>query len=96
MSKRRTRKQKENASHNFSVSWKPTDLKSNRSKIGSSVKNQNTIPISVNNSNIDVGNSAKYTDKYFNLASMKRDLIKSLTFASLILASELVLYFIWQ
>ena len=93
MSKRRTRKQKESAKHSFTVSWeggrKEAAVKSN-------VKRQFG---KLNKSDLKIINdkeSADYSVKDKNLASIKKDLVKSLILASFILITEMVLYLIWR
>lgn len=70
MSKKRTRKQKENASHNFSFVW----------------KNQ-TLASGVNRE------LNKLTKTNIADTSVKKEIVRSLIVASLILALELVIYF---
>ncbi len=100
MAKRRTRKDKEKAKHQFTISWKPS-----QSKIKSEAKNKAFEP--------NVKRQFKYTDKKpgysdnklketylseksYDLASIKKDMLRSLILATIILASEIVLYFVWN
>ena len=97
MSKRRTRKQKESAKHNFSLSWGPSsqsnDPEAKTSSDTSSVKRQTENSINATKSKNNKPNSANSTAVYENLGSIKHNLIKSLIISSLILSLELVLYF---
>lgn len=92
MAKRRTKKQKQKAKHDFAISWEPKakkrrsepDVKGQIKKSGSGKKPSGT------------GNDlAKNTAEPGNLASIKKDIIKSLILAGLILASEVVIYLTW-
>lgn len=89
MAKRRTRKDKESAKHNFTISWKPEIEKvlfePNVNRQTKNIKNH-PHPKSV------IRNNAESTEKGKNLASIKKDIFKSLTLALLILTSELMLY----
>ena len=93
MSKRRTREQKEKAIHSFTVSWNANENKASQAINPINVKIQNQspkIPVKITQQQKI---NTNYSDNLFNLASMKKDLLKSLTFAGLILASELMIYF---
>lgn len=93
MSKRRTRKQKEEVKHPFTISWHPeaktTDSEAN-------VNRQIKKPLDTIAAKSVETKSPKITAQYSDLASVKRDIVKSLSLASLILASEVVLYLIWR
>lgn len=101
MTKKRTRKQKKKARHQFIIRWEAnfSDAKENQAKNKLSeadVKWQNGSNKKdrrFENLNKKIPN---YSGRIDNLASIKRDLFKSLSLAALILASELVLYFIWK
>lgn len=99
MAKRRTKKQKIKAKRQFTVSWEPTsDSKKPRHKTGLSkaivkgqFKNQTKA-------NLRTGSKQKYalfSGKASYLASIKKDLLKSVMLASLILALEVVIYLAW-
>mgnify|MGYP006969351187 CR=1 FL=1 len=89
--KRRTRKDKKTAKHQFTVSWEPSTKKPSRHD---SVKGQF-------NSNSNTKSKARATRKKANTtakdtshARIKRDIAKSILFASLILCLEVVVYLI--
>lgn len=93
MTKRRTRKQKEKAKHQFSISWEPTYKSSN---FKPSVKGQFKKPSSLKVKGRLSSKNAKKLAKAGNLASIKRDIVKSLIITSFILALEIMLYLAWQ
>ena len=89
MAKRRTRKQKEKAKHQFKVSWKPEANSASPEPI---VKGQTT---QAQKHKVDKRVKMKSADRLAKdegLGTIKRDLMKSLIIASLILALEVVLY----
>ncbi len=93
MTKRRTRKQKEKAKHTFTISW---DGGYKERSADSSVKRQLARPSRQSPSKIAEDEKAKLLVKDVNLASTKKDIIKSLILAGFILASEVVLYLVWK
>ena len=97
MAKKRTKKQKQKAKHQFTVSWEPSSgLSSTKHKRGKSdtpVKRQTKHPARQGKRKITKSEKATITAKDNNLASIKKDLIKSLMIASLVLSLEVVLYF---
>lgn len=90
--KRRTRKDKENARHDFLVSWEPD---SDEAKSERSVKGQ------FKNSHADKKNKtkrpkkAKTKAKGTGEAAIKRDIVKSLGLAFLIISLEIMIYLVW-
>jgi len=93
MSKKRTKKEKSAAKHTFLISW---NNKVNQGSPSLTVKRQTAQqPSSINQKDIG-GNSAYLLDKDSDLTSVKRGMIKSLILVSLILATEVVLYFLWS
>jgi len=100
MSKRRTRKQKELAKHPFLVSWTPPSIKQKSeakvSHFEANVNRQKEIdPIT----KVQQDLKTKHSDnsvQILDLASIKKDLVKSLILAAFVLASELMLYLIWN
>jgi hypothetical protein len=92
MTKRRTKKQKQEAKHSFAIHWEPEAKKGSSEP---SVKRQfkksgsRKIPSS---SRTDL---ARNTAELDNLASIKKDILKSLILAGIILASEVVIYLAW-
>jgi len=100
VTKRRTRKDKEKAKHQFTISWKPTS-----SKIESEAKKitfEPNVKRQFNNENknsnrSDVNLKGTYlSEKSYDLASIKKDMLRSLILATIIFASEIVLYFVWN
>jgi len=93
MSKKRTRKQKESARHKFVISWVP-DTKEipPKSNVKRQLEKSDNKTLSRTKTKENIRNKAKVS----NLASIKKDIVKSLILASLILASELVLYLLWK
>jgi hypothetical protein len=83
--KRRTKKEKQRARHEFSLSW------SNEA----SVKGQFNSEADTRRAKPDRPESAKITANDASLKPLKRNIIKSLAIASLILALEVVLYLAW-
>ncbi|MBI3397278.1 hypothetical protein HY045_02265 [Candidatus Woesebacteria bacterium] len=89
MAKRRTKKQKENAHHNFQISWSPVQA-------GPSVKSQiKNTKSEEHNINVKMKN-AEYSDLGLNFEPIRKDIYKSLFIAGLIVAIELVLYSQWH
>ena len=94
--KRRTRKEKINPKRSFSYSWKQDISEAENTAFEANVKRQL--------SNVKEGSYLKekadkiamHTENNNTLASVKKDLFKSLAFAILISASELVIYLIWR
>ncbi|MEK7113019.1 MAG: hypothetical protein AAB875_06940 [Patescibacteria group bacterium] len=92
MVKRRTRQQKERAHHAFLYSWQNEP---ERKQIRHDVKGQFKIePKPVSNISRKAKN-ANLMAKDDSLASVKRDIVKSLILASLILGIEVVVYLAW-
>ena len=97
---RRTRKQKEEAKHAFTVSWKPRqELGESESKKvlkEASVKGQFKKDTKLNISEVAKKKKAVDSTRYAELASVKRKIGRSVILASLILSLELVIYLIWS
>ena len=94
MAKRRTRKQKSEAKHVFTYSWKPTLNEPKKRHSEANVKGQ--LPasfISVTSSDANENNAYK-SENNSNLASIKNQIYKSLALALVILASEVVIYLV--
>ena len=99
MAKRRTRKQKEFAKHPVTISWKPSSSASGseakKTSFEPNVKRQiQKYPKPEKLKSLRTQNS-DYTGKISNLASIKKDVARSLILALIILASEVVLYLLW-
>ena len=93
MAKRRTRKQKEKAKHQFTLSW---HLEPKKASSKADVKGQfgkGTKLKKLQKSKIE---NAKFTAKLDSLASIRRDILKSLLLASLILSLEVMIYLAWS
>jgi hypothetical protein len=100
MAKRRTRKQKESARHQFTIEWKPGQVPSGKKgqpepKKASAepvVKGQFKKPAKSRLSKAAVSKKAMESAKAGDVAKIKREIIKSLILASLILSLEIMLY----
>ncbi|OGM57798.1 hypothetical protein A3E46_01820 [Candidatus Woesebacteria bacterium RIFCSPHIGHO2_12_FULL_46_16] len=92
MAKRRTRKQKEEARHSFALSWSP-EAKKDHSELDVKGHLKNEAGRSLGQASTT--KSADLLAKETSLASIKRDILKSIFLASLILGTELVLYLAW-
>jgi hypothetical protein len=93
MGKRRTRKQKKEALHQFSYTWKnePKKLRTE-----ANVKRQSQTPLEANlRTSIPVKMAVNQAQVY-DLASVKKDIVRSLIIASLIFGAELVIYLAWN
>jgi len=86
MKKRRTRKEKQSAEHKLTISWEPT----------STVKSQKPLSSSGSLSQQSTSKNSVSMGLDVDLASIKKDLVKSLSFASFIILFELVIYFFWK
>ena len=100
MAKRRTRKQKERAKHRFAVSWEPDrSIAKPQPKKGNSeavVKGQTKKGSSLKKSRKSKAKIADLLAKDNGLASIRRDIIKSLILASFVLGLEVMLYLKWR
>jgi len=93
VSKKRTRKEKSNPKHSFLISWSDT---SNQPSPRSVVNRQTpSATAGVKRNSVDI-NNAYLLDKDTDLTSIKKGIIKSLILTGLILATEVVLYFLWS
>ena len=93
--KRRTKKDKVNPRHPTSYSWKSSSNEAKHADSEANVKRQLSKSKAKSVSGNDTKKQARHTDKNALLASVKKDLTKSLLFATLIVASEVVIYLIW-
>lgn len=93
MAKRRTKKQKQEAKHTFSVKW---ESGSSIIKFEPSVNSQFKKTDSSSISESDFKKSAVNSVQYQEVKSIKKNIYKSLIISSLILVSEAVLYLIWK
>lgn len=85
---RRTRKQKQQAKHNFTITWEFAGSSLQNKAVKSQSKNKN-LGTTTEFTNPE---KAKRSDKDSEFVHLRSELIKSLVFASLILGVELVLY----
>ena len=92
MGKRRTKKDKQRAQHQFIYTW-ANEPKKARPK--ANVKRQLENPIEAKNEVPRTLKMAVNQGQVYGLASVRRDITKSLIIASLILGAELVIYLAW-
>ncbi|MBI4153495.1 hypothetical protein HY503_00635 [Candidatus Woesebacteria bacterium] len=92
MSKRRTRAEKEKAHHTFLYSWQGEPKKE---QLRHDVKGQFKIEPKPASNISRKAKNANLMAKDDSLAWVKRDMVKSLILASLILAAEVVVYLAW-
>lgn len=93
MSKKRTKKQKSHAKYSFTLSWEPGTSEA-KSKLR--VNRQNAPEPQNAKPNSTYHNSPEYTVLSENIDKIKKNIIRSLILAGLILGSEIVLYFFWK
>lgn len=93
MSKKRTRKNKEKARHQFLVSWSPA---TNKASNNSSVNRQLGTRVSKLTKAKSIVKNANLSDQDESLGRAKKEIIRSLILSSLILAGEVVLYLAWS
>ncbi|QQS38881.1 hypothetical protein IPM62_05895 [Candidatus Woesebacteria bacterium] len=91
MTHRRTRKQKSLAKHQFTVSWTGND---SSDKSSGAVKGEKKINTTHTSSLIKTNKNAVSLAKAKKLGLIKKDIIKTLFVASLILSLELVIYLV--
>jgi len=90
--KRRTKKEKVNPKRSHSYSWKPSTSEAENTSFEANVKRQLSNTKEKTNLKNKAHKIAIHTENNGTLASAKKDLYKSLAFAVLIIASELVIY----
>ncbi|OGM14968.1 hypothetical protein A3A76_05560 [Candidatus Woesebacteria bacterium RIFCSPLOWO2_01_FULL_39_23] len=93
MAIRRTRKQKESARHNFEISWQP---EAKNERLEASVNRQNKQEGVNQHKSSSPRIKSVESVNYKEIALIKKDLLKSLIVASLILGIETVLYLLWS
>lgn len=93
MSGKRTRKQKENVHHNFTISWSNEPKKTVSKAL---VNTQFKSALNTNNNEDKISNRADNMAIDYDLVAIKRNIIKSLIIISFILALEVVIYLVWQ
>jgi len=93
MAKRRTRKQKEKAKHRLELSLKTTaKIQDGKPR----VKGQFNFEASPTSTEASKDKNAISLAKDDSLSVVKRDIVKSLILASLILALEVMVYLAWN
>jgi len=100
MGKRRTRKEKEWAKHQFSLSWVPfrqiRQAEPKKNTTEADVKRQFEKTSKPTNSKVIRSDLAVSSDKDINLTQIKRDIVRSLILAGVIVGLEVVLYLAWN
>jgi len=93
MAKRRTRKQKEKARHDFTISWEPgTDTLKSEAGVKRQFQKDNVLA----SNEPKRSKRAKVTAQELDLPGIKKNIKLSLLYTGLILTAEIVLYFIWN
>ncbi|OGM25080.1 hypothetical protein A2962_02130 [Candidatus Woesebacteria bacterium RIFCSPLOWO2_01_FULL_39_61] len=96
MKKRRTRKQKATAKHEFTIRWDPTLPQTKnepaKDRFEASVKGQFKIADKKGIPQAKIAKTAAISAKSDYLKRIKKDIMRSLTIAALIMGAELVLY----
>jgi hypothetical protein len=93
MSKKRTRKHKIQAKHDFKISLEEGSGKLN---FEPSVKRQSKITKKTSDKKLNRVKNSDSTVNLSNLGTIKKDITKSLILAGMIFASEIMLYLIWK
>jgi hypothetical protein len=93
MGVRRTRKEKEQAKHSFNLSWNPEPQKK---PTEATVKGQFNNPPEAKKQGSSKDELANLSDKDENIASAKRDIVRSLIISGAIVGLEIVLYLAWN
>jgi hypothetical protein len=99
MARRRTKKQKSKAKHQFLLKWEPatkeSSTKAKKPLSEPAVKGQIKTQASLGTKAKAKLKFADFQAKNGSLALIKRDIVKSLFLASLVLALEVMLYLAW-
>lgn len=93
MAKRRTRKQKQEAKHDFTIRWEPG---SSTLKSEASVKRQFPNNLKSGSAEAVTFKKANNSVQELDLPGIKKNIRMSLIYTGLILTAEIVLYFIWN
>jgi hypothetical protein len=100
MAKRRTRKQKIQAKHQFTINWVPSSTTSKKSSKSTNykagVKRQTAKTKIQEKPKFVKKKMAKSMAKVDSLASIRHNLVKSLSLATIILGLELMIYLFWK
>lgn len=92
MGKRRTKKDKLNAKHQFTLSWQPSSSEATLQTPVKRQKLQEKISVEKEKPASKKADSLVQDDQ---IVGIKKGILKSLILASLILGTELVLYLVW-
>lgn len=92
MANRRTRKDKEQAHHQFLYSW---DDEPKNVSFKAGVKGQTEKRAEAKIGELSLSKMAVNQAQVYDLASVRKDIGRSLIIASLILGAELVIYLAW-
>lgn len=93
MAKRRTKKQKEKAKHSFTVSWTP-EAKNESSEANVKRQIKNKLPSSKVKSS--ASKNPNYSVTMLDLASIKKEMVKSVGMAAFIVGLEIMIYLFWR
>jgi hypothetical protein len=93
MAKRRTRKQKQKAVHQFNLSWQPEPKNASTEPI---VKGHLKNGVNTPSTKPSKAKLAIDSTKDAQVSVIKRNLVRSLIIVSLILALEVVIYLVWR
>jgi hypothetical protein len=93
MAKRRTKRQKQQARHEFTISWEPNTKKQ---EFEANVKGQFQKESTLASAEAKDPKNAKFSAQELDLPGIKRNIKMSLIYTGLILTAEIVLYFIWN
>lgn len=93
MAKRRTRERKEKPKYPFLLSWEPPEAEKGLAR--HNVKGQFDAKAKNPETRLKDSENANLLAKDDTLASIKKDIVKSLILASLILGAEVVVYLVW-
>jgi len=100
MVKRRTKKQKIGAKHQFKISWKPSqktnEFEPEKKTSKASVKGQFPNTGTLKKQKATKKELAKISAENKNLGTIKHNLLKSILLASFIFGLEVVLYLFWK
>lgn len=93
MAKRRTKREKINPHHRFTISWSP---EAKNGAAGSNVKRQITRGFEAKSAPARIAKSAETLAKQDDSSVAKRAIFRSLLVVSFILSLELVIYLAWH
>jgi hypothetical protein len=93
MSKKRTKKQKQTARHDFLITWEPNASEAKSAKgVKRQIQNEPKIKHLSSTAEGNTVDSAQMSD----IIKTQKNIIKSLILAGIILGTEVVLYFFWK